>query len=77
MIGSFNFDHKLETLQQYAPKITILHSKDDFVVPYEDFQDFQKALPEAECISFENKNHFLDETFPELLDIIKKTIKEF
>lgn len=69
-IWSFNFDHKLENLQNFSEKITILHSKDDFVVPFSDFLDFKKALPKAEFIEFKDKNHFLDEEFEEFLEIV-------
>jgi hypothetical protein len=31
-----------------------------------------KAIPEAEFITFDNKNHFLVEEFPELLDKIRE-----
>ncbi len=58
-------------LQSKVGGISILHSKDDFVVSYEHALKFKAALPEAELITFEDKNHFLVEELPELLDKIR------
>ncbi len=72
VLWNFNFDQKLENLAKYAEKITILHSKDDFVVPYDHFLEFQKVLPKAKFITFEDKNHFIIEKFPEFIEILKR-----
>lgn len=72
VIWSFHFDKKLEKLQKFAEKIMILHSKDDFVVPYTDFLEFKKSIPKAKYINFEDKNHFLDREFPEIINYIKE-----
>jgi hypothetical protein len=58
-------------LLQKTDNVVIMHSEDDFVVPYEHGTALSKAIPEAEFISFTNKNHFLTEEFPELLDKIR------
>lgn len=71
--GDFAFDtSRVGELAQKVKKIYILHSEDDFVVPYEHGLKLSKALPQAEFISFTDKNHFLIEEFPELVEIIKK-----
>ena len=49
----------------------ILHSKDDLVVPFEHAEAIARALPEAELVTFEDKNHFLIPEFPELIQKIK------
>ena len=49
-----------------------MHSKDDFVVPYEHALKYKEALPEAALLTFEDKNHFLVEELPELLTEIRK-----
>jgi predicted alpha/beta hydrolase family esterase len=70
--GDFYPDpEKVKDLQSIAEKIYILHSKDDFVVPYEHALKYKEALPEAELITFEDKNHFLVEELPELAGLIK------
>jgi predicted alpha/beta hydrolase family esterase len=70
--GDFVFDTKrVGELAEKAPKIVIMHSKDDFVVPFSHALLYKKALPEAELVTFSDKNHFLIEEFPELLLKIK------
>lgn len=51
--------------------ITIMHSKDDFVVSYEHALKYKDALPGAELVTFEDKTHFLVPEFPELLTAIR------
>jgi len=71
--GSFRFNpEQLGDLMQKVSKITILHSKDDFVVPYEHALKYKEALPEAELVTFEDKTHFLVEELPELVEMIKE-----
>ena len=73
VIWSFNFkNNALENLKKISEKITIFWSKDDFVVPFEDFLDFKKVLPKAKFFEFENYGHFLGEEYREILEEIKK-----
>jgi predicted alpha/beta hydrolase family esterase len=58
-------------LAKKAGKIMLFHSKDDFIVPYEHALKYKEVLPEAELVTFEDKNHFLIEEFPELLEKIR------
>jgi predicted alpha/beta hydrolase family esterase len=58
-------------IQEKTQNITIMHSKDDFVVPYEHALKYKAALPEAELVTFEDKNHFLVEELPELVERIQ------
>ena len=51
--------------------ITIMHSRDDFVVPFENGEVLAGALPKADFVAFTDKNHFLIEEFPELAARIK------
>jgi len=53
-------------------RVVIMHSKDDPVVPYEHALALSRALPEAELVTFTDKNHFLVEELPELVQLIKK-----
>jgi len=71
--GSFAFESKvLDSLSVPQSNITIMHSKDDFVVPYEHALKYKAALPEAELVTFSDKNHFLVEELPELVERIKQ-----
>jgi predicted alpha/beta hydrolase family esterase len=70
--GDFIFDtDDLSDLSEKVSKIVIFHSKDDFVVPYEHSLNYQAALPMAELVSFEDRNHFLIPEFPEIINKIK------
>lgn len=70
--GDFVFDTEdLGILARKVQKIVIYHSKDDFVVPYEHALKYKAALPDAELITFEDKNHFLIPEFPELISKIR------
>ncbi len=70
--GYFTFDtDDLSGLAEKVENIVIMHSKDDFVVPYEHALKYKEALPHAELITFEDKNHFLIPEFPELIAKIK------
>jgi predicted alpha/beta hydrolase family esterase len=55
-----------------SDRTIIMHSKDDFLVPYQHGEALATALPEAEFITFEDKNHFLIEEFPELIEKIQE-----
>lgn len=66
---SFRIDAELlaKNVELQCDKIFLYHSKDDFVVPFEDVHKFNVALPAAELVVFEDRGHFLQPSFPELL----------
>lgn len=75
--GDFFTDTSIiPTLQSKVQGITILHSNNDFIVSYEHALKYKAALPEAELVTFEDKNHFLVEEFPELLERIREIAKK-
>jgi predicted alpha/beta hydrolase family esterase len=61
----------LPKLAGKAAHIILMHSKDDFLVPYEHALEYKAALPEAELVTFTDKNHFLVEELPELVERIR------
>lgn len=70
--GDFAFDTtKVSVLVEKTNNIYLLHSKDDFVVPYQHALQYQASLPTAKLVTFEDKNHFLIPEFPELMEIIR------
>ncbi len=72
--GTFRFEIKqLSKLSDRVNKIILMHSKDDFVVEYNHVLQYKKEIIEATLITFENKNHFLIETFPEIVSLLKKS----
>lgn len=74
--GDFAFDtSRVGELARKVVKTFIFHSKDDFLVPYEHALKYREGLPGAELVTFEDKNHFLIEKFPELVAVIKEIAK--
>ena len=72
--GTFQFDpQQLPEISKNVKNISIWHSEDDFVVPFEHVRTYEKYLPEAEIVLFSDKNHFLVPTLSELISKIKKT----
>lgn len=70
--GDFRFDTaQLPRLQDLVQKIVIFHSNDDFVVPVAHARKYKEALPKAELVIFEDRVHFWQESFPELIAHIK------
>ena len=71
--GDFRFSlDDVSALQERARKVIVMHSKDDFLVPFEHSERLHTAIPGSEFITFEDKNHFLIEAFPELVATIKE-----
>ncbi len=72
--GSFGLTKDVSMLTETAEKVIFFHSKDDIVVPYESFLEFQKKVVGAEFVSFNDRGHFLDSTFPEIVEKIKSIV---
>jgi hypothetical protein len=67
----FNLPDSLTLLAQQGGKIFLYHSKDDPVVSFSELAKYQEALPHAKARIFENRQHFNQESFPELVSDIK------
>jgi predicted alpha/beta hydrolase family esterase len=70
-LTDFALPASLEKLVNQAGRIYLLHSKDDPVVPFEQVKQYEQMLPDAHAVLFEDKQHFNQETFPELATLIK------
>lgn len=71
--GDFVFDlEKVSNVAKQAEHIYILHSQDDPVVPYSHAQRLHEVLPEAELVTFTDKNHFRFEEFPSSLPMYER-----
>ena len=71
-LHSFLRKKDLTNFERQAGEIFIYQSKDDFAVPFNHLKKYQKVLPSANIREFENRNHFLQESIPELIIDIKK-----
>jgi len=71
-VGSFKLEKSLENISEQCSEIHLFFSKDDFVVLFSESQEYKKDLPNAQMHIFEDRGHFLQETFPEIVEEIKK-----
>jgi predicted alpha/beta hydrolase family esterase len=72
----FAITSPLDKFVKQAGKIVLYHSKDDDVVPFDDIERYHKEIPNAELRVFENRQHFNQESFPEIVELIKKLAVE-
>lgn len=68
---SFVRQGSLNELKNQCNKLYFYHSKDDFAVPFEHIEKYEKELPKAIFRKFKDRNHFLQEEIPELVQDIK------
>jgi len=74
-LADFIVPDRLELLQEQGGDIFLYHSKDDVVVPFADLEKYRNALPEARVSVFNDRGHFNQEVFPELVSAIQGLLK--
>ena len=74
MEGSISFDLKkpLQNVKEQCDNIHLYQSQDDPEVNFAEVEKYQKELPGAKLHIFEDRGHFLQEHFPEIVAEIKK-----
>ena len=60
----------LKNLDKQVDKIFLYHSKDDTVVPFSHVEKYKSYLPKAQVFVFEDRGHFQQSEFPELVENI-------
>lgn len=75
-LGDFKLTQPLEHVGAQGGNIYLYHSKDDLVVPFSQFEQYQKELPRADVRIFEDRGHFNSEQFPEIAEDIKRLFFE-
>ena len=70
-LTEFALSNSLEKMAQQSGQVYLLHSKDDPVVSFDHLGKYKNALPNAEARVFTNRQHFNQESFPEIIDLIK------
>lgn len=71
-LWSFAFDISLENFKKFENITNFYFSKDDEVVPFREYEEFKKILPNAKYDIFEDFGHFRMEHFEKLTLNIKK-----
>lgn len=70
-LGSFRLT-SAQNIIASSDEIHLFHSEDDPVVPYSELAKFHADIPSAHVHTFHARNHFLQATFPELLELLKQ-----
>ncbi len=73
-LGDFELFGNLSLIEKQSPKIFIYQSKDDPVVPFVDIEKYGRELPTAILRIYEDKAHFNQSEFPELVEDIVSLI---
>lgn len=68
----FKLPNSLLNFSKQCKSIYLIQSRDDVLVSFEEFEKYKKALLSAKVIIFEDRGHFSQETFPEIVEIIKQ-----
>lgn len=71
-LADFGLPPSLELIEKQVKQIFIFQSEDDPVVPFSEIAKYQADLPSAKIRIFKDKGHFNQESFPELVDEIRK-----
>ncbi|MFO0743530.1 MAG: alpha/beta hydrolase [Candidatus Paceibacterota bacterium] len=70
-LADFALENTVEKLSDYTDKIFLYQSKDDTAVAFFDVEKYKRDLPNATLRIFEDRGHFTQEKFPELINDIK------
>ena len=70
-VGDFKLSKNLISNLNKYKKIILIHSKDDQIVNYDEAEKYKKVLSNVELITFKDKGHFNQESFPEIVELIK------
>jgi len=68
----FKLPNSFEKILMQSENIFLIQSKDDIVVPFVQVEKYKSQLPNSKLIVFEDRQHFNQETFPELIELIKQ-----
>lgn len=70
-LTDFKLPSSLSKFSKQGGEIYLIQSKDDQVVPFEHLGKYKKALPNAKTLIFNDRDHFKQETFPEIIKLIR------
>ncbi len=72
--GYYDRPWKWEKIMQNADFITVFASTDDDFIPISEARYIKDKIS-AEYYEFNDRGHFMDEEFPELLEVVKRKLK--
>lgn len=68
----FALPSSLVKFVEQGGNIYLMQSKDDPIIKFEQVKKYKQALPSAKEIIFHDREHFNQEEFPEIVELIKK-----
>jgi len=76
LVGGFSLPRNLSRLEKQVPRLVLMFSKNDRVVPPAHAVKYAKKLTRAEINIYKHiKGHFQVERFPQIVQMIRKDIK--
>ena len=71
--GTFTFDiSKISEVKKYVDDLHIWHSTDDTMCIYKNAEYIKQEIPDSTLHTFSDRGHFLQSTFWELFDVLRK-----
>lgn len=70
-LEDFRLPDDLRKFAEQGGDIFLYHSKDDKVVPFENLEKYRAQLPAARVVEFEDREHFNQKEFPEIIRNIR------
>lgn len=70
-LSDFKLQSSLKKFSEQGGVIYLIQSKDDTVVSFGELGKYKQALPNAETMIFDDREHFNQESFPEIIKLIK------
>lgn len=70
-LADFILKNDLQNLAKQCETIVLYHSKDDIIVPFSNALSYMKDIPTAKLVTLEDRGHFNQEQFPEIVADIK------
>lgn len=74
--GYFDSPWRWKSIKRNQKFIALFYSQDDPHIPQKEFSHIKSRLS-PDTFTFKNRGHFMDETFPELLDYLKEKVREY
>jgi predicted alpha/beta hydrolase family esterase len=77
LTNRFTLKKDLSRIEKNSPRLTLMFSRNDDIVPVAHAKKYASKLNSAKIIIYKDKNgHFVVPTFPEIVRMIKKVTKE-
>ena len=75
-LADFTIPKNLNGLSKQSQNIHFYYSSDDPIIPRPDMDKYKTALPQVQFSLLDDRGHFTQESFPELVEDIKKAFSK-